>query len=615
MLQSSIKALIQAEAALQVGGDISKRKVRRLIPKRERPWPDCVAFIESEWDEHSDSEGFCSFWGVRYFVELSPGCKFENGINEVFESSERLVNYLSMQVEEYKKVVCIGRNMSQICTLMEVSKRFRAAGFKCSWYFVGNGRMYIRLDRGTDSITFCDIGNWLPGEIDVIGKWAGVMVEKINRFWPDEHRPPHYHMHVLNAVSAGFYKYRRWVENNNVGGFTFSLSSLAFTYFSRMDESRKLIHPRSEWLGAVEKKAHFGGFCMAHKIGAMRGDTFYLLDCNGLYGGVLRDESLPYRHVTSNFTPRDGDIERAESRGDYLVQGVFELSNGFLPVRQGRKVNWSHDITECCLPGPEFRWCREHGKVLQIDAIHLYDMYPIGKEVSDIFLAGKKEARKRGDFYEARLFKLLHNSLYGKFSQRFGEIHTFPIEDGEVDGEEYCIDYKSGSVWKVIIFCGSKIIQTEDGFGDTFFPSISAFITSYARVRLWNLCSQAGWENVFYNDTDSLLVNRAGYKRLEDQIDQNATGKLKVEDVGDGCEILGEKRYSIGLTRKDGTEPNNYRVSEDGFVIWAEKQSLIDKHKRSEGAVMTRMRHKRTWANDVKAWADEELGRYDKNNT
>lgn len=55
---------------------------------------------------------------------------------------------------------------------------------------------------------------------------------------------------------------------------------------------------------------------------------------------------------------------------------------------------------------------------------------------------------------------------------------------------------------------------------------------------------QAGQENYFYCDTDSLIVNECGLGNLENQIDENTLGSLKIEDVVNCVSIRGLKDYS-----------------------------------------------------------------------
>ncbi|GAI73470.1 unnamed protein product, partial [marine sediment metagenome] len=57
---------------------------------------------------------------------------------------------------------------------------------------------------------------------------------------------------------------------------------------------------------------------------------------------------------------------------------------------------------------------------------------------------------------------------------------------------------------------------------------------------------KAGRDNVFYCDTDSLMVNKAGYDNLEPELDRLILGKLKLENTTFKLEIHGLKDYVFG---------------------------------------------------------------------
>ena len=55
----------------------------------------------------------------------------------------------------------------------------------------------------------------------------------------------------------------------------------------------------------------------------------------------------------------------------------------------------------------------------------------------------------------------------------------------------------------------------------------------------------AGLDNVFYTDTDSLMVNRAGYEALDAYINSQLLGALKVEWTSEDVVIHGLKDYEV----------------------------------------------------------------------
>ena len=87
----------------------------------------------------------------------------------------------------------------------------------------------------------------------------------------------------------------------------------------------------------------------------------------------------------------------------------------------------------------------------------------------------------------------------------------------------------------------------------------------------------AGFENLFYCDTDSLLVNKNGYLRLKPFI-SDRLGDWKLEQTGDSVVIRGCKMYHFGKKlRVKGVKKavdlvNSYRQER-----WFKTKSLLKK--------------------------------------
>jgi hypothetical protein len=105
----------------------------------------------------------------------------------------------------------------------------------------------------------------------------------------------------------------------------------------------------------------------------------------------------------------------------------------------------------------------------------------------------------------------------------------------------------------VICFGGKERgirLGVEEGINS--FVGISAHVTEYARLRLFDYIRVAGKGNVFYCDTDSLIVNERGLREMALLINPDQLGKFKIEDVTDHVVIHGLKDYEFGdkITRK-----------------------------------------------------------------
>jgi hypothetical protein len=119
----------------------------------------------------------------------------------------------------------------------------------------------------------------------------------------------------------------------------------------------------------------------------------------------------------------------------------------------------------------------------------------------------------------------------------------------------------------VINWFGTLIYESEKGEGMNSAPAIAGAVTAYAREYITKLIKIAGEENVFYCDTDSLIVNKTGYENLANYIDQRELGKLKIEGITNMIIINGLKNYVFGNEwRLKGIKKSAEQIAEDTFL-------------------------------------------------
>ncbi|MDW8005045.1 MAG: DNA polymerase [Thermofilaceae archaeon] len=194
---------------------------------------------------------------------------------------------------------------------------------------------------------------------------------------------------------------------------------------------------------------------------------------------------------------------------------------------------------ETVLATPELR---EGWKYIEkVKELVVYETKKVFEKYVDYFYKKRIEAKQQNDKVHDLLYKLLLNSLYGKFAEV------------KVEGEKYffCPQEKRSRVllskrgYKIIITPPlGKIIYGEKR-EKTRFTAVSAVITSYARVKLLKTMEKAGIENVVYCDTDSLfLINPVVVKeKLGEELDGSTLGKLKIESIEKKVTIVLPKVY------------------------------------------------------------------------
>jgi len=196
------------------------------------------------------------------------------------------------------------------------------------------------------------------------------------------------------------------------------------------------------------------------------------------------------------------------------------------------------------LTTPELKYALARGHIKQVTDCVLYEQADIFSSYVKRFYALRQEFKSAGVAQFEELCKLLLNCLYGKFGQK-ADIWT-KIGDcpDEPDRVEEILD-TTNNKRRMLRYLLGEVFEstgTEECFNS--FPAIASHVTAYGRLRLWELIKQASCENVFYCDTDSLIVNEAGLCKLNNQLHETKLGYLKIESITQSLIIRGLKDYA-----------------------------------------------------------------------
>ncbi|MER3448178.1 MAG: hypothetical protein C4291_15765, partial [Candidatus Dadabacteria bacterium] len=246
------------------------------------------------------------------------------------------------------------------------------------------------------------------------------------------------------------------------------------------------------------------------------------------------------------------------------------------------------------LAGPELRDALRRGYVARVYRLGVYDVAEIFKSYVEELYGYRLVAKWGGDKFNDLFYKLLLNSLYGKFAQK----NPKWVEDVnlEVELNSYAWLKRGGELIMARNIGGRKEYLAGKEPVWHYMPAIASFVTSYARAYLNRLFDIAGIDNVYYSDTDSLIVNEEGYERLKEHIDSVRLGALKVEDEAEELEIIAKKNYRLGDTVKRAGISDRAIVLGDGmFLDWRIESAITAMRLGHKGYLEERLVPIRFW--------------------
>jgi hypothetical protein len=222
-------------------------------------------------------------------------------------------------------------------------------------------------------------------------------------------------------------------------------------------------------------------------------------------------------------------LQEALRRYAVIADVQVTTTEPVFPVRHKTHNVYPVGTFRTVLCTPELRYALDRDWINQVYAVQRYKQAPIFNDYVAFFYALKARYTDEGNAPFRFMTKLYLNSLYGKFGQRsteWTEQKDLPPDLAKcstiyntVTGRTSVL-YHLGSTWWM---------EQDAGEGVNAFPAVAAHVTAQARMRLWELIVIAGRENVYYCDTDSLIVTALGLGRLQPEMNPLALGALKLE--------------------------------------------------------------------------------------
>lgn len=427
--------------------------------------------------------------------------------------------------------------------------------------------MYMK--RGKHRLTLLDNLNFARTSIKELGKSIGIDKLEIDYYNENDfERILTYAYRDVEILSEWFLSYYRFIVDNDLCPFANTLAGQAFrTYRYKFMDVEIPLH-RVERVLEIERFTYIGGRVECFKLGRFSGEIFYKLDINSMYPYVMRNRKYPLVYLGNRTDVRMDEL--VELIGKYYLIGKVRVTvnTPLIPVRLKDRVIYPIGEIETWLHHGELELVLKYASKVIVDEVLVYKPFDLFSKYIDYFYHIKVEAELRGDKTSRQMAKLFMNSLYGKF----GQVGYQYIYEDNNTGENDFYRYKGYSerLDKEVIITrlGDKdIVSIREGESYYSNPAIAGGVTSYARSYLAELMLTASIENVYYMDTDSLIVNHQGYERLKDYIDEHNLGFLKIEGVDSYLEIRGLKDYTFGSEVKiKGISKNAIKVDENHFI-------------------------------------------------
>lgn len=405
-------------------------------------------------------------------------------------------------------------------------------------------------------IVLVDTLNYWRVSLKALGKSIGL--EKLDM--PAESAPMsewwEYCLRDVKIIETAIVGLIRWWRERDLGNWKWTTPSLAMSAFRHKFCPENLVYHDEQPVRALERESYFGGQLEAFYMGEI-GEPVWQYDVVSLYPSVMANHEYPSKLVAWDTSAELTEVKPPIQTHASICEVELDTPGDTFPVRTRDGVCYANGRGVVTLAGPELAYAEIRGFIKRWGRWATYTMCDLFTGYVEYFYELKDEYARTNQHVRKGFCKLLLNSLYGKFGQRggkwqfnpermpfwdyglFREIHPFTGETTK------CL-----SIWDVVMDYKPRE-EVEQAA-----PSICAFVTAYARQKMRRLRQIAGSKSVYYQSTDSLIVNSKGRDllRLAGGVIGDGLGQLKEENHADTGWIGGLHWYRIGDKTVEGSK-------------------------------------------------------------
>lgn len=586
----------------------SYRKEGELPPRKRQTIPEYLLFFDTETYVLEDDSGIIDFpykLGVAILVRIDK--KGDIKERNVFtpETKEDFIKLFIKLATKHKKLYVFAHNMGFDLRVLYAFKLLPSIGWKSDPPIINNMVFIYSVKKNKNTITFIDTANLGVRSVEQLGYDMGYEKLDVDFSTVSDDKLLEYCIRDVEILERFVLEYIRFIIEHNLGSFKVTLASQALTAFRTSFMTEPIYIHCNYGSIMLERDGYYGGRTEAFRIGYIGQQDYYYVDVNSMYPYVMTKYPMPYEHVLLPFkTPSQGLYKYIDTH--YCIADVtLDTDMNDYPLRLSSKTNVYNklenphnleypDLTSKRLIFPtgkfrttlhhaELEHAIKHNHILEVHRLATYTKnYPFNSYIEHFYEAKNKYGNESNKTWRT-ISKLFLNSLYGKF----GQLQPHRKPEGKQELYAYhripIIDEINDLHYQELYWNYDKIIEYKQGETAFSNPAISGAITAYARMYLNNTRRLAGIDNVYYMDTDSMIINQDGYENIKHLIDDNELGAWGIEKTSRRLIIHGNKDYVIDGQRKHkGIKKTAIKKSFnlweylhfEGFISWWKKGAI-----------------------------------------
>lgn len=492
------------------------------------------------------------------------------------------------------EMVVWAHNLAFDLRISEALRLLPQMGYRLDAIVLEKTAAWAAFTGDAGKLTVCDLHSWLPFSLNRIAAAMGTGRPDFDYDAGTDSDLRGRCLFDVERTAEAVCEVLDFLESEHAGPFrpTGSGQSHSMWRHRFFKEKTILVHA-DEYALERERTAMWAGRAEAWSWGEVNG-PLYEHDLNLAYCRIAATHRVPVK-LTGRTGPRT--LDEAVRNFPYtavLADVTIATDVPVVPTGDAGRVLWPVGTFKTTLWTPELILASEAGARITIHRTWQYRCEPVLAPMAQWLIEELEVGNGKAGAVAKLLLKHWARTLVGRCALRYrqwddyGTVPTMGLSLSNTTAT-------AGEDAKELLQVGERVFElAEMAESDSSVPQITGFVMSVARANLWQVIGLAGGENVHYMDTDSVLVNGAGHRRLRvagrsggdvHLVHKSTFGKARI--YGPRNIVLEDERRISGVPKK---AKETGHLEFDGEV-WTGLRTSIESHQASSVGVQSREFH------------------------
>lgn len=472
-----------------------------------------------------------------------------------FGTPEALWGYVADFASHKMRTCAFAHNLSYDIRLANGLGILPDYGFECVGIALTNYSFWARFKRGNSSLYLQDSLSFVPANLAKVAS-AGQL--PYVGYPGDDGTDEQFLERCRNDVEVtrnAVLRVLRFIKSDDLGDFRLTGAAQATAAFRHrfMREKSLLVHDNEEALTA-ERDASYTGRTEVLRHGSIS-ETVYEYDYEYAYTRLAADIEVPTKLIARHSPLPVARFERMMEKYAVLATVTVTTNVPVVPCRNGNRIIWPVGEFEATLWDHELRLLSANNATYRVGQFWFYQREPLLKAWAEWMMEKLNAPAEDVDPIVRLMLKDWSRALIGRFGLRYSVLdHIATLEDSDVARRGVWDADESKEL--AYLQLGHKLFETTDRVeSPNSTPMVMSAIMSAARVRLWKAIETAGWDHVYYVDTDGLICDKRGARRLASAIASGKLPGLRRKAAYSGADFRAPRNIDLGEIRRVSGAP------------------------------------------------------------